>query len=127
VKKLLLAASALALINTAHAAQTVSRLPTAMLGNWCEAKEPSGRDSLTVYERATSKQVEDDPGCIVLNQDGTHGREDGCKFGRKTYGSGDYIIYMHCWNAGEEHKQPLSAAILELNGSQLRWWWIGTR
>jgi hypothetical protein len=50
--------------------------------------------------------------------------EDGCKFGRVTSGRGDYIVYMHCWSAGDEHEQPLSAAILAVDGDELRWWWI---
>lgn len=128
MKRLLLAATVLALMGSAHAAQ-VTRLPDAMLGSWCPAPEPSGRDALTIYERATSEKAKGDPNCIKVSPSGTHSVEDGCKFGRittRTHGE-DYIVYMRCWSAGDEHRQPLSAAIFAIDDGKLKMWSISPR
>jgi hypothetical protein len=112
MKSLLLATTMLAaLMTSAHAAQ----LPETMLGNWCFVQDPSRLDAITVYERGTDERVKNDSECIKISRNEWHSLEDGCKFGRIMRWGGTYIVYMHCWEAGEERKQPLSTAILVID------------
>jgi hypothetical protein len=98
-------------------------IPDEMLGQWCPAPEPSGRNALTVYVRPTvDRKV--DPDCMEVTRTGTHGMEDQCKFVRITRG---LIVYMRCWSAGDDQgpvpdKHPISASIFEIDDGKLKLW-----